>query len=132
MVDNQQENIPETSGPSPTPPLRRKAFLQRQLAIGAIVIASVAVGGAAALYVTTEGANGFGRSAAGLLLQLAFLLFAGTFLKWLIDRINKEHDKDRELRSQQMDFLRRMREAHVRIANAQRLIHADPSSHKTY
>ena len=55
------------------------------------------------------------------------VLLAGTFLKWLIDLVNKEHDKDQEVRSQQMDFLRRMRKAHVRIANAWRLIRADPS-----
>ena len=131
MADNRQENIPETSGPRParTPP--RKGFFQRWLTIGAMVIAGVLVGGAAVVYATTKGDKPFGRSAADLLLQLAFLLVAGTFLKWLIDRINKEHDKDQEFRSKQMDFLRRMREAHVRIANAQRLIRADPSP-KTY
>jgi len=131
MTDNRQENIPETSGPRParTPP--RKGFFQRWLTIGAMVIAGVLVGGAAVVYATTKGDKPFGRSAADLLLQLAFLLVAGTFLKWLIDRINKEHDKDQGFRSKQMDFLRRMREAHVRIASAQRLIRADPSP-KTY
>jgi hypothetical protein len=119
MADNRQGNIPQTSGPS------RRAFLQ-PWTIGAIIIAGVLVGGAAVLYATTED-NTFGRSAAGFLLQLAVVLLAGTFLKWLIDLINKEHDKDQEVRSQQMDFLRRMREAHVRIANAWRLIRADPS-----
>jgi hypothetical protein len=97
------------------------------LAIAAIVIAGLLVGGAAVLYATTQGDKTFGRSAADLLLQLAFLLVTGTFLKWLIDRINTERDKDQELHSKWVDFLRRMREAHVRIANAQRLIYADPS-----
>ena len=49
----------------------------------------------------------------------------------LIKRINEQRDKEQELRNKRMDFLRRIREAHVQIANAQRLIRADRMP-KTY
>jgi hypothetical protein len=39
----------------------------------------------------------------------------------------RDFNKQRDKRSKRMDFLRRMRESHVRIANAQQLIYADRS-----
>ena len=57
---------------------------------------------------------------ADLLLQGAGLVAAGLILTPLIQRINK-------FRNQRLDFMLRIREAHVQIANAQRLIYADRS-----
>ena len=127
MTDNGREKSPETSGPtSPmaTPP--RKALLAMLVGYRRIVSPVCVWVGAWLLY-ATKGNKTFGRSVADLLLQLAFLLIAGTVLNWLIKRINKQRDKEQELRNKRMDFMRRMREAHVRIANAQRLIYANPS-----
>jgi hypothetical protein len=104
---------------------RLRQLLKRYwLAIVAIV---ALVGGAWLLYGHATGGGAFGRSAAGLLMQLAFLVLAGTVLDALIKRINRARDKEQELRNKRMDLMRRMREAHVSIANAQRLIYACPS-----
>ena len=102
----------------------RQLLRRYWLAIVAIVLL---VGAAWLLYGHTKGTEAFGRSAADFLLQLAFLVLAGTVLDGLIKRINRARDREQELRDKRMEFMRRMRTAHVRIANAQRLIYACPS-----
>jgi hypothetical protein len=105
-------------------PRLRQLLKQYRLVIAAIVLL---VGAAWLLYDHTRGSGSFGRSAADILMQLAFLVLAGTVLDGLIKRINRARDKEQELRNKRMDLMLRMREAHVRIANAQRLIYACPS-----
>jgi steroid delta-isomerase-like uncharacterized protein len=123
MADNRQGNISETSEAV----FRWHQRLRRyRLAIAAIAIFAVLVVVAELFYAHTKGAKPF-DSYANLLLQLASFIFGGLILTPLIEHINKQRDK----RSKRMDFLHRMRESHVRIANAQRLIYAD-SSPETY
>ncbi len=57
---------------------------------------------------------------AELLLQGAGVITAALILTPLIQRINK-------FRNQRMDFMLRIREAHVQVANVQRLLYADRS-----
>jgi hypothetical protein len=119
MADNRQEKSSETS---------EAAFRWHQLlrqywwVILAVAIITASIVGAGLLYAHTKGAKPFG-SYANLLLQLAAFIVAGLILTPLIEHINKQRDK----RSKRMDLLRRMRESHVRIANAQQLIYADRS-----
>ena len=131
MPDNLREEFSETSK-AVFRWLRQ--FLRRySLAIAVfavLAVLAVLVGGAWLLY--AKGDTAFGRSFADLLLlQLALLLIGGTAFKSLIRHMNKQRDKEQELRNKRMDFMRRMREAHVRIANAQRLIYANRSP-RTY
>ena len=128
MPDNRREKFPSKA-------IFRwlRQFLRRySLAIAVFAVLAVLVVGAWLLYAYTKGNTDFGRSFADLLLlQLALLLIVGTALNSLIRHMNKQRDKEQELRNKRMDFMRRMREAHVRIANAQRLIYANRSP-KTY
>jgi hypothetical protein len=101
------------------------------LVIVAIVLIGLLVTGAGLLYHLPKGDRAFGRSVADGLLQVAFLVLAGTVLDRLIKSINGARDKEHERRDKRMDLMRRMREAHVRIANAQRHIYASPSR-RTY
>ena len=137
MADNRQGKTFKASDPTTSKRApRSKAVLRRLgqllkrywLAIVAIVLIVLLVRGAWLLYHLSNGDRAFGRSAADGLLQVAFLVLAGTVLDWLIKRINRARDKEHEERDKRMDLMRRMREAHVRIANAQRLIYACPSS----
>jgi ketosteroid isomerase-like protein len=89
------------------------------LTIVVIVIIVLLVVGAELLYAHTNEDKSFGNWA-NLLSQGAGLIAAGLILTPLIRHINK-------LRNQRMDFLYRIREAHVQIANAQRVIYADRS-----
>jgi predicted ester cyclase len=83
-----------------------------------IVIFLLLVVSAVLLYAHTKEDKAFGY--ANLLLQGAGLVVAGLILTPLIRYINK-------LRNQRMSFMHRIREAHVQVANAQRLIYADRS-----
>src|SRR5262249_15441477 len=118
MADNRQENNSKTSE---TIFRLRQLFKQYRWAMLAAAISTAAIVGAALFYGHATGAKPLG-SYADLLLQLAAFIFAGLILTPLIEYINKQRDK----RGKRMDFLRRMRGSHVRIANAQRVIYASP------
>jgi predicted ester cyclase len=122
VADNPRENISKTSK---TVFQWLGRFLRRYW--WAVVLAGLVVG-AWQLYAGSKGDKSFDSSLADLLLQAALILVGGTALNWLIRHINKQRDKDQELRSKRMDFMRRMRQAHVRVANAQRLIYANQSA----
>lgn len=96
----------------------------------AIAIIPVLVATAEWLYAHTKEDKAF-SSCANLLLQGAGLIVAGLILTPLIQHITTRRHREQELRHQRMDqrmeFMHRIREAHVRIANAQRLIYADRS-----
>jgi hypothetical protein len=119
MADNRQENNSKMSEA-----VFRLHQLLRQYSrvIFAVAIITASILGAGRFYAHTKGTKPF-VSYANLLLQLVAFIVAGLILTPLIDYINKQRDK----RSKRMDFLRRMRESHVRIANAKQLIYADPS-----
>ena len=89
------------------------------LTIAAIAIIPGLVVSAEWLYAHTKDDKAFGTFA-NLLVQGAGLIAVGLILTPLIRRITTR-------RQQRMDFMYRIREAHVRIANAQRLIYADRS-----
>jgi len=133
MADNWQGKTFKASDRTTwTPTLRGEAVFPRLRQLlkqyRLVIVAIVALVGAAwLLYHHTKGSGSFGRSAADILMQLAFLVLAATVLDGLIKRINRARDKEQELRNKRMDLMLRMREAHVRIANAQRLIYACPS-----
>jgi steroid delta-isomerase-like uncharacterized protein len=115
---NLREKASETS---------KTAFLwsrRYRLTIAAIAIIPVLVLSAEYLYAHTKDDKAFFGSFANLLVQGAGLIAAGLILTPLIKHITTR-------RQQRIDFMHRIREAHVRIANAQRLIHAD-RSYTTY
>jgi hypothetical protein len=119
MADNRQEDYSKTSA---TAFRLYQLFRQYWWVILAAAIITAFIVGAGLFYAQTKGTKPFG-SYANLLLQLTAFIVVGLILTPLIEYINKQRDK----RSKRMDFLRRMRESHVRIANAQQLIYADPS-----
>ena len=87
--------------------------------IGVVAIILFLVGIAEWIHFSTKEDKAFGIPAA-LLLQGAGVIIAALILTPLIQRINK-------YRNQRMDFMLRIREAHVQVTNAQRLIYADQS-----
>jgi len=94
-------------------------------------IGAALTGGAWLLYSKTPG-QGFGHAIADhLLLPGALLVFAAFGVEFLAKRINDRRAEVEQNRVKRLEFLHRLRAAHVRCAIMQKLMYVDRSS-ETY
>ena len=114
----------------------RKRENRRQMLLYVYIVAFLLVMGALAFVLVKvahplyNSPDSFSRKLGELLLQLALIVVVGALvtagIQVLVDHFNRQRTKAAQDHEKRLDFLRRVRNAHVSVANAWRVIRADP------